>query len=100
MLLELPHDSSTLKGSVYFAIRGKKELQNSLRLFLVLAIVLPLIYYFASVWKIDTTSLTCECSCILCSNFENLCPNNAYFSALGMRPHLLHPHAVRLCQRS
>jgi len=32
-LLELPHDSSSLKGSVYFAIRGKKEWQNSLRLF-------------------------------------------------------------------
>jgi len=33
-------------------------------------------YYFALVWKIDTTSLTCECSCILC-------PNMANFSALG-----------------
>jgi len=30
--LELPHDSSSLKGSVYFASRGKKEWQNSLRL--------------------------------------------------------------------
>jgi len=29
----LPHDSSYLKGSVYFAIRGKKEGQNNLRLF-------------------------------------------------------------------
>jgi len=32
-LLEAPHDSSSLKGSVYFAIGGKKEWQNSLRLF-------------------------------------------------------------------
>jgi len=31
--LELPHDSSSLKGSVYFAIRCKIEWQNSLRLF-------------------------------------------------------------------
>jgi len=31
--LELPHDTSLLKGSVYFAIRGKKEWQNSLSLF-------------------------------------------------------------------
>jgi len=33
--MELPRDSSSLKGSVYFAIRGKKEWQNSLRLFAV-----------------------------------------------------------------
>jgi len=33
MLLELPHASRSLKDSVYFAIRGKKEWQNSLRLF-------------------------------------------------------------------
>jgi len=26
-------------------------------------------YYFASVWKIDTISLTCEGSCILCPNY-------------------------------
>ena len=50
-------------------------------------------YYFASVWKIDTTSLTCECSCILCPNFENLMAN---FAALGMRPHPLNPHVARL----
>jgi len=31
--LELPHDYSSLKGSVYFAIRGKKEWQNSPGLF-------------------------------------------------------------------
>jgi len=28
-LLELTHDTSSLKGSVYFAIRGKKEQQES-----------------------------------------------------------------------
>ena len=39
--------------------------------------------YFASVWKIDTTSLTCECSCILCPNFENFCPNNGQFFSVG-----------------
>ena len=36
-------------------------------------------YHFASVWKIDTTSLTCECSCILCPNFETFCPINGQF---------------------
>ena len=52
--------------------------------FAVLAIILPLIgYYFASVWKIDTTSLTCECSCILCPNFENFCPNKGQFFSVG-----------------
>jgi len=47
--LELPHDSSSLKDSVYFAIRGKKEWQNIPRLFcrfghyfaVDLAIILP-----------------------------------------------------------
>jgi len=40
-------------------------------------------YYFALVWKIDATSLTCECSCILCPNFENFCPNNGQFFSVG-----------------
>ena len=40
-------------------------------------------YYFALVWKIDTTSLTCECSCMLCPNFENFCPNNGQFFSVG-----------------
>jgi len=40
-------------------------------------------YYFASVWKMNTTSLTCECSCILCPNFENFCPNNGQFFSVG-----------------
>jgi len=30
-----------------------------------MATILPLIcYYFALIWKIDTTSLTCKCGCI------------------------------------
>jgi len=44
MLLELPHDSSSLKGSVCFAIRGKKEWKNNLGLFAILAVILPLIW--------------------------------------------------------
>jgi len=40
-------------------------------------------YYLALVWKIDTTSLICECSCILCPNFENFCPNNGQFFSVG-----------------
>jgi len=43
--LELPNDTSSLKGSVYFAITGKKEWQNSLN------------RAFAVDGKIDTTSL-------------------------------------------
>jgi len=31
----------------------------------------------------DTTSLTCECSCILCPNFETFCPNNGQFFGVG-----------------
>jgi len=58
--------SSSLKGSVYFAIRGKKKYQNSLRLFCRLG------HCFALVGNIDTTSLTRECTCILF-------PNNGQF---------------------
>jgi len=67
--LELPHNSSSLKGNVYFAIRSKKEWQNSPRLFCRFG------HYFALVGKIDSISLTFECSCILCPNVENFCPN-------------------------
>jgi len=49
--LELQHDSSSLKGNVYFAIKGKNP-QNSLRLFFCL--------FFALVGKMDNTSFTCE----------------------------------------
>jgi len=52
-LLELPHNSSSLKGNVYFAIRSKKEWQNSPRLFCRFG------HYFALVGKIDSISLTC-----------------------------------------
>ena len=40
-------------------------------------------YYFASVWKIDTTSIACECSCTLCPNFENFCPINGQLFSVG-----------------
>ena len=75
------------QGQFLFHCQGQKEWQNSLRLFCRFG------HYFALVGKIDTTPLTCECSCILCPNVENLARIMANFSALGMRPH---PHAVRL----
>ena len=31
----------------------------------------------------DTASLTCECSCILCPNVENFCPNIGQFFSVG-----------------
>jgi len=46
--LELPNDSSPLKGSIYFAIRGKKEWQNNLS------------RAIAVDDEVDTTSLKCE----------------------------------------
>jgi len=55
---------------------------------------------FALVWKMDTTLLTCEYSCILCPIFENFCPNNGQFFSIGVRPHPLHPHAMPLWSRA
>ena len=40
-------------------------------------------HYFALVGKIDTTSFTRECSCMLCPNVENFCPNNGQFFGFG-----------------
>jgi len=40
-------------------------------------------YYFTLVWKIHTTSLACEYSCILCQNFENFWPKNGQFFSVG-----------------
>jgi len=49
----------------------------------VLAIILPLIWPLYCLGKIDTTSLICECSCILWPNVENFCPNNGQFFSVG-----------------
>jgi len=85
--LELPHDSNSLKGTVYFVISGKKW-HNSLRLLCGFS------HYFASVGNIDNTSLTCECDCVayfaqMLKIFAQIMAN---FSALEMRPHPL-PYA-------
>jgi len=42
--MELPLDSSSLKSSVYFAIRGKKNGKIVSDYFAVLSIILPLIW--------------------------------------------------------
>ena len=83
-LLELPHDSSSLKGSVYFATRGKKDRQIVWDYFAVWPIFCRWFgYSFALVWKIDDASHTCEGSCTLYPNFENFCPTNSQFFSIG-----------------
>jgi len=66
---------------------GKKrngKIVSDGKIFAFLAIILPFFgYYFVSVLKIDTSSLACECSCILCPKFENFCPNNGQFCSVG-----------------
>ena len=111
----LPHDSSSLKGSIYLVIRGKKEWQNSLRLgFQNLGgkkktsskkkTILPFWplfcrwfgYYFASVRKMDTTSLHVNVAASFAQILKIFDQIMVNFSALGMQPHPLHPHVVRL----
>ena len=58
-------------GSVYFAVRGKKEWQNSLS------------KAFAVDGNTDTASLKWECSCIICPNIQNFCPKNSQFYVVG-----------------
>ena len=86
------HDSSSLKDSVYFAIRGKKEWPLFWPLFC------PWFgYYFGSVWGIDTTSLHVNVAVYFAQILKMFARIMANFSALGMRPQPLHPNAVRLC---
>ena len=52
--------------------------------FAVLAIILPLIcLLFCLSFENRQYLITCECSCILCPNFENFCPNNGQFFSVG-----------------
>jgi len=79
--LELPNDSSSLKGSVYFAISGKKW-QNSPR------------RAFAIGGKMTLPHLNVNVA-VKSPNVESFCWNNGQFAALWMRPH---PRVVRLVQ--
>jgi len=71
--------------SVYFAIRSKREWQSNLS------------RGFAVNGKIDTTSLKCECSCIIAQMLKIFARLMANFPALGLRSHPLNPYAVCLC---
>jgi len=57
--------------SVYFAVRGKREWQNSLSKALAID------------GNTDNTSLKCECSCIIWPNVQIFCPKNGQFSIVG-----------------
>jgi len=68
---------------VYFAIGAKNDKMVS-DYFAVLAIILPLIWLLLCLSLENRHYLiTCECSCILCPNFENFCPNNGQFFSVG-----------------
>jgi len=43
------------------------------------------------------TSIKCECSCMICPNIENFCPNNGQFSSFG---DTTASHAIRLWVRA
>ena len=65
--------------------------------FAVLAINLPLMWLlFCLSLENRHYLITYECSCILCPNLKIFARIMSNFSALGMWPHPLHPHAVRL----
>jgi len=53
-------------------------------------------YYFASVWKIDTTSIHVNVAVYFAQILKFFARIIANFSALGMRTHPLHTHAVRI----
>jgi len=73
-----------------FCYQRQKEWQKNLRLFCRFG------HCYALVGKIDTISLTCECSCILCPNVENFCPNNSQFFSIGDATASPASHAIRL----
>ena len=52
--------------------------------FAVLSVILPLIWLlFCLSLENRHYLITYECSCILCLNFENFCPNNGQFFSIG-----------------
>ena len=53
-------------------------------------------YYFPSVWKVDTNSLHVNVAVYFAQMLKIFARIMANFSALGMWPHPLHPHAVCL----
>jgi len=59
-------------GTVNFAVRGKKDWENSLS-------------KLCRWWQHRkySTSLKCECSCIICPNVQTSCPKNGQFSIVG-----------------
>jgi len=57
--LELPHDSSLLKCSVYFAIRDKKNSKIISDYLAVLAIILPVIWLLLCLSLENRHYLTC-----------------------------------------
>jgi len=66
----------------------------------VLSIILPLIclLFYLSLENRQYL-MTCECSCILCPNVENFCPNNGQFFSVGDATASLYSHAIHLCLR-
>jgi len=52
--------------------------------FAVFAIIFPLIWLlFCLSLENRHNLIACECSCILCPNFENFCPNNGQYFSIG-----------------
>jgi len=71
------------QGQCLFCHQGQKR-QNNLRLFCSFFIILPLIWsLFCLILENRHYLITCECSCILCPNFEKFCPNNGQFLSVG-----------------
>jgi len=63
---------------------AKKNGKRVFGYFAILAIILPLIWpLFCLSWENNTTTIICECSCIICPNVENVCPNNDKFYSVG-----------------
>jgi len=66
--------------------------------FTVLAIILPLIWLlFCLSLENRRYLIACDCSCILCPNFENFCSNNGQFLSIEDATASPASHAVRLC---
>jgi len=83
--LELPHDSSSLNGSVYFAIKAKKNCKIVSDYFSVLASILPLIWpLFFLCWENRLTHLHVNVAVCFAQMFKIFAQIMANFSALGM----------------
>jgi len=70
------------QGQCLFCHQGQRRMVETILPFSETILPLILLLFCLSLEK-RLYLIACECSCILCPNFENFCPNNGQFLSVG-----------------